>query len=277
MSLAILFHGVDARFLSIPLGTWMFIRYNPLVRHALDRLVHWGRRRTEVIILGDIGVQSPCELLFPHFMFTDAYISHEVYRRMRISGSLLIDRFLHRASPNNWVSGCISSGGLTTDELTGNTIRRCLASGKPYCLFPGGFVEAAGITATREVLYIGRLGYHLEQARRAGVGLSIVLVYDANPMFVNIAPFGAVRCYLARRGFPVIMPDPFHFVKSLMAGNNTVFARRLHIDAEMDKVSVGDLILRTYKTDAEDLLQAYGVRLRVPEIHSQDESLAPMR
>ena len=260
----------------VPAGAWLAARYFPLRRRVAERLLSLGRRNTEVVVLGEIGDPAPCELQIPHFMFTDPYISHDVYQRTGAGGTLLIDRLLHRISPCNWLCESLSHGRVAAGELTGRGIRKFLAQGKPYRLFPGGFMETVGITATREVLYLGSLGYHLKQVRRAGSRMSLLLVYDANPLFVNIEWFAPVRAFFARRGVPVAMPDPVHFMRSLVRGKGAVFVRRVSVDGGMGEEALAALVLRTYRADADALLRDHGVRMRSPEVHFRD-ARAPMR
>ena len=260
----------------VPLGCLLGLR-SPAAKHLFRVLVSKGRvGKAMVVALGEVGAPCTYELVFPHFMFCDPWVTHDIPSTMHIADRLLMDKTFHKVVCP-WVTPILN--GASSLPLTGGTIRRCLALKRAFGLFPGGFVEAAGITATREVLYAGTLGYHLVQARQARARMSVMLVYDSNPANVNIESFASVRLFLARRGMPLVMPDPVHFLRwVLWPSSSPVFVRRVEVDVERtDSDALAVLLLRTYKEDAAMLLRDHGVALRIPEVHFRDAGRRPLR
>ena len=251
--------------------------YSHFARRLGSFLVQTSRSPTCCIDLDPSTETTGYLLAFPHFSFTDPWITHDTSRVLVSGSNLLIAPLMYWTSPA-WFCRTFSGERVDFELLSGNSIRTLLDRKKPFMISPGGFIEASGITSTREVLYAGALGYHLTQARRFGVAITVLLVYDANPIIVNVEAFAALRMFLARRGVPLVIPDIFHMVRSILRpSTEKVFLRRVAVDVDMHETTLAELILETYKSDAAALLRDHGVSMRTPEIHFRDSRRKPLR
>ena len=146
--------------------------------------------------------------------------------------------------------------------LTDETVKKLMSEKRNIMALPGGFVEAAGVTTSTELIYLGKLPYWMHRCRSSGYTLRISLIYEGSRFYDQSDIGTSTRLMLAKHDIPCVVPVP-------TVRKPTLFVRTMDVNLDWTMNEVVEMIQTNYTIDVQMIKHKYGVDCKPVRIISK--------
>lgn len=221
----------------------------------------------DVIFLGDSLKERETvghmNLLVPHGFFcmggATVHLKLQQLQKMyNLEEILFIDHILYRFSLP--VKTLIEAQGIGVQPLSHKNITEHMKKGNNNLyVFPGGFVEAAGMTNDEECMYTEKYTYYQKQCRKYGYSLQMIICYNGTTFYSQPSFARDFRVTIAKKNMPFVLPLP-------IMKRPKMFVRRIQIDIDKPLDKLKQELYDQYMKDKEFIKENHGIDVKKPHI-----------